>query len=176
MSNVYYETLKSRRSIRKFSDRAVEKDKIDIILKSALLTPSSRSIRPWEFVAVTDKETLTKLSQSREHSSQFLSGAALGIVVIADPELSDVWIEDASIASLNIQLSAQFLGLGSCWIQIRQRAHNDQKIAEAYVREVLGIPEKFKVESIIAIGYPDENKKPYDEDKLLYDKIHYGKY
>lgn len=173
---MYYDMLKSRRSIRNFSDKEVKKDMIDTILKSALLSPSSRSKRPWEFIAVTDREVLAKLSQCREHSSQFLSGAPLGIVVIADPELTDVWIEDTSIASIVIQLSAQSMGLGSCWIQVRQRFHDEQKSAEAYIKEVLGIPEKYCVESMIAIGYPNENKKSYDEKELQYEKIHINQY
>lgn len=171
-----YDLIKSRRSIRKFADKEVEKEKIEIILKSVLLSPSSRSIRPWEFIAVTDKELLLKLSQCREHGSQFLSGASLGIVVIADSKACDVWIEDASIASTIIQLSAQSMGLGSCWIQVRQRFHDADKKTEDYIKEVLEIPEKYSVENIIAIGYPAENKIPYDEKELPYNKIHYNKY
>ena len=72
-----YDLLKSRRSIRRFQSREVEKEKVDTILKSALLSPSSRSRRPWEFVAVTDKELLMKLSKSREHGSAFI-GVRLG--------------------------------------------------------------------------------------------------
>ncbi len=169
---MYYDMLKSRRSIRKYSYKEVEKEKLDTIMKSALLSPSSRAIRPWQFIAVTDKKLLEKLSGCRAHSSQLLKEAPLGIVVIADQAMSDVWIEDASIASVIIQLSAQSMGLGSCWIQVRQRNYDDKKSAEAYIREVLGIPDKYSVESIISIGYPAENKKPYDEKDLLYDKIH----
>ena len=73
-----YELLKNRRSIRVFQDRAVEQEKIDILLKSALLAPSSRRRRPWEFIAVTDKGLLQQLAQCREHSSEFLAGAPLG--------------------------------------------------------------------------------------------------
>ncbi len=171
-----FDLLKSRRSIRRFEDKEIEKDKIDIILKSALLAPSSRSIRPWEFVAVSDKELLKKLSQCREHGSQFLAGAPLGVVVIADPEACDVWIEDASIASIIMQLTVQSLGLGSCWIQVRKRYYSVDKKAEDYIKEILGIPEKYSVECIIAIGYPAEEKKPYDENRLLYDKLHFNKY
>jgi len=170
---MYYDMLKARRSIRNFSDKEVEKEKIDIILKSALLAPSSRSIRPWEFIAVTDKELLEKLSKCKEHGSQFLTNAKLGVLVIADPEKSDVWIEDASIASIVMQLAAQSLDLGSCWIQIRQRFHSEQKSAEAYIKELMQIPEKYCVESIIAIGYPDESRKPYDENELNFDKLHF---
>ena len=171
-----YELLKSRRSIRKFQDKEVEKDKLDIILKSALLAPSSRSRRPWEFIAVTDKELLKKLSRAREHSSSFIENAPLGIVVIADPEICDVWIEDASIASIIIQLTAQSLGLGSCWIQIRERFHSGDLKAEDYVKDVLGIPSKYSVECMIAVGYPAETKRAYSEDDLMYEKLHYDKY
>ncbi|MFZ5987518.1 MAG: nitroreductase family protein [Bacillota bacterium] len=170
------ELLKSRRSIRSFKDREVEKDKIDSILKGALLSPSSRGRRPWEFIAVTDKESLKKLSQCREHSSQFLEGAPLGIVVIADPEVCDVWIEDASIAAIIIQLISNSLGLGSCWIQVRERFHSSSRKAEDYIKEVLNIPGKYSVECIIAVGYQDEEKKPHNEENLPYHKLHFEKY
>ena len=171
-----YDLLKFRRSIRKFQNKEVEKEKIDTILKSALLSPSSRASRPWEFIAITDQEILQKLSQSREHASSFLAGAPLGIVVIAEPEVSDVWIEDASIASIIIQLAVQSLELRSCWIQVRERLHSDNVKAGDYIKEVLGIPAKYSVECIVAIGYPAEEKKPYAESELLYDKIHFNRY
>jgi nitroreductase len=171
-----YDILKSRRSIRKFQDREVEKEKLDIILKSALLSPSSRARRPWEFITVTDREKLLKLSQCREYGSSFLAGAPLGIVVVADTKLCDVWVEDASIASVIIQLSAQSLGLGSCWIQVRERLHSDGPEAGEYIREVLSIPDKYGVECIVAVGYPGEEKRTYEESELLFDKIHFNKY
>lgn len=170
------EILKERRSIRKFQDKEVEREKIDIILKGALLSPSSKSRRPWEFVAVTDKDILRKLSQCRGKSSQFLAGAPLGIVVIADSEACDVWIEDSSITAIIMQLSAQDIGLGSCWIQVRERLHSDDVKAEDYIKQVLGIPEKYKVECIVAIGYPAEVKKPHDEENLPFNKIHFNQY
>lgn len=171
-----FDLLKSRRSIRKFQNKEVEKDKIDTILKSALLSPSSRSRRPWEFVVVTDKETLQKLSKIREHSSAFLAGAPLGIVVVANSKMCDVWIEDASIASIITQLSAQSLGLGSCWIQVRDRFGLNNVKAGDTVKEILGIPDEYDVECIIAVGYPDEEKKPYSEDELPYNKLHFGSF
>jgi len=173
---MFYELLKSRRSIRKFQDREVEKDKQDTILKSGLLAPSSRARRPWEFIAVTDRDLLKKLSACREHGSQFLAGAPLGIVVIADPEVCDVWVEDASIASIIIQLSAQSLGLSSCWIQVRERFHSSEVKAEDYIKKVLGIPSKYSVECMVAIGYPEEEKSAYDDTELLYEKIHRNRF
>lgn len=171
-----YDLLRTRRSIRKFQNRAVEKEKTDLILKSALLAPSSRAIKPWEFIAVTDRELLEKLSRCKEQGSGFLAGAPLGIVVIADPEMCDVWVEDASIASIIIQLSAQSLGLSSCWIQVRERLYTGTTKAEDYIKGVLGIPEKYYVECIIAIGYPAEEKEAYPESRLLYSKLHINRF
>lgn len=168
--------LKTRRSIRRFQDKDVEKEKLDIIIKAALLSPSSRTRRPWEFIVVTDKDILKKLSQCREHSSQLIAGAPLAIVIAADPKTCDVWIEDSSIASIIIQLTAHSLGLGSCWVQVRERLHSNNKKAEDYIKEVLGIPDNYVVESMVAMGYPDEEKKAYDLEELPYGKVHYNKY
>jgi nitroreductase len=173
---MFYDLLKSRRSIRKFQNRELEKEKIDTILKSALLAPSSRARRPWEFIAVTDREFLKKLSGCREHASGFLAGAPLGIVVIADSQACDVWIEDASIASIIIQLAAQSLDLSSCWIQVRERFHSGEVKAEDYIKGILGIPEKYSVECMVAVGYPAEEKKAYRDDELPYDKIHVNRF
>jgi len=168
--------LKNRRSIRKFKKKEVEKEKVDSIIKAALLSPTSMNRRPWEFLVVTDKNLLEKLSNSKEHGSQFLKGAPLGIVVIANPNISDVWVEDTSIASIIIQLSAETIGLGSCWIQIRSRMHSREKSSEDYIKEILRIPEEMKVESIIAIGYPAENREPYTDKDLSSEKIYNNKY
>ncbi|MCK5349278.1 MAG: nitroreductase family protein, partial [Desulfobacula sp.] len=103
-------------------------------------------------------------------------GAALGIVVCADVSKSDVWVEDASIASVFIHLAAHDLGLGSCWIQIRKREHNPGKTADAYIKELLKIPDNIMVESIIAIGYPDEVKKGHTKDSLQFHKVSFNTY
>jgi nitroreductase len=170
------ELLVKRRSIRKFKDADVEKEKVDKLVKAALLSPTAKNLQDWEFVVIDDRETLYKLSQSRDRSSAFLKGAPLAIVVLGESERNDVWIEDASIASILIQMTAESLGLGSCWIQMRNRQHNDNKTAEEYVREVLGIPGNLKVESIIAIGYPAESKPPHNDDELRYEKVFKNKY
>ncbi len=171
-----YELLKTRRSIRKFQEKEVEKEKVDLLLKSALMAPSSRSIRPWEFIAVTDFELLQKLSECRQPAPVFLGTAPLAIVVLADQQVSDVWVEDTSIAATFIQLMAHDLGLGSCWVQVRNRLYKEDETSEKYIKELLGIPKELAVECIIAIGYPDEEKTPFDEEKLLFDKVHYNKF
>ncbi|NLY44793.1 MAG: NAD(P)H nitroreductase [Tissierella sp.] len=169
--------LLNRRSIRKFKDQKVEKDKLDMILKGALTSPSGKNIQPWDLVIVDDKEILEKLAASRGGPSKPLANAPLAIVVVANPELTNVWVEDTSIISTIIQLMAESLGLGSCWIQSRQRftQADENMVVSDYVRDILGIPENYFVESMIAIGYPDEEKKPHEID-LDIDKIHYNKF
>lgn len=171
--------IQKRRSIRKFTDKRIEDEKIDILIEAALRSPSSRSMNPWEFIVVTDPSLLEKLSRAKEHGSSFLKGAPLGIVVLADPKRCDVWIEDCSVASAFIHLAAESLMLGSCWIQIRKRRHNENKTSEEYVLETLNIPKKYRVLSIIAVGYPDEKKPSHKKEELLYEKVYcdtYGDY
>jgi len=140
------------------------------------MSPASKRSNPWEFIIVQDVETLRKLSDCRQHGSQFLSESPLGIVVIADTTKSDIWMEDASIASIIIQLQAHDSGLGSCWIQVYGRVKDENTTSEEYIRQLLEIPAHFAVLNIISLGYPDEVRKPYDEEKLSTEKIHIEKY
>ena len=132
--------LRRRRSIRKYKDKKIESDIIDQLKEAALRSPSSRGIGPWRFLFITDKARLDELSRAKEQGSSFLRGAGLGVVVCADENESDVWIEDCSIASIILQLAGIGLGLGSCWIQIRNRMYSSDITSEAYIRGVLDLP------------------------------------
>jgi nitroreductase len=175
-STMVLSVIKKRRSIRKFLDKPIEAEKVDLLIEAALRAPSSRDLNPWEFVVVTNRELLEKLSKAKQHGSAFLKNAPLGICVCADPEQCDVWVEDASIASIFIHLAAASLGLGSCWIQIRERMHDGKKSAQEYIAETLNIPAKMQVESIIAVGYPDEKLPPHKKEELLFEKVHRDAY
>lgn len=164
--------LKKRRSIRKFKDKKVEKNLVDQLVQAALLSMSSRNLKPWEFIVVDDPNLLEKLSESKNHGSSFLKGAPLGIVVLADPEKSDVWVEDSSIAAAILHLTAASLDLGSCWIQIRKRVCNENLTAEDYIKNLLNMPSRYRVEAMVAVGYADEIKKPHDVNELDFSKIH----
>ncbi|MGE5605834.1 MAG: nitroreductase family protein [Bacteroidota bacterium] len=170
------ELVQKRRSIRSYLRKTIETEKVQLLIEVALRAPSSRGLNPWEFILVDQGELLEKLSNSKEHGSSFLKNAPLGIVICADPARCDVWIEDASIAGTYLQLAAESIGLGSCWIQIRERKHSRFKTAEEYVREVLNIPDHLKVEAIIALGYPAEKLPPHSEAELDRKKIHCNLY
>lgn len=168
--------LRARRSIRKYENKSIDKESLDILKEALLRCPSSRGINPWMFVFVDDIRLLNQLAKVKEHGSSFLKDATLGIIVCGDETKSDVWTEDCSIASIVVQLTAQSVGLGSCWIQIRKRAHSQDTTAEEYIQNLLGIPTNFKVESIISIGYPAETKKPVPQQSLEFEKIRYNHY
>ena len=168
--------LQGRRSIRRYQERKIEPEKVDKLMEAALRAPTSMGHNPWEFVVVTDEAVLQGLSRAKEHGSTFIKKAPLGIVVCADPDKSDVWIEDASIASIILHLTAASLGLGSCWIQIRERMHDGTKTAEAYLAELLNLPENLKVLSMVAVGYPAEEKPGHGKETLLYGKVHRNRY
>jgi len=171
---LFNKLIEQRRSIRKFKDRPIEREKIDQLIQAALRSPSSRNFNPWRFVVVDKSDLLEKLAAAKAHGSSFLKGAPLGIVVCADPSASDVWVEDASIASIFIHLAAQSLALGSCWIQIRKRDHDSSTNADTYIKDLLGIPDNIMIESILAIGYPAETKQGHPKETLQYDKVFFN--
>jgi nitroreductase len=175
---MFLSLIKKRRSIRKYMDKRVETSQIHALIEAALRSPSSMGTNPWEFIIVTDRTVLEELSKAKPHGATFLRNAPLAMVVCADPAKSTIWIEDASIASIFIHLAAESLGLGSCWIQIRDRMHDRTKTAEAYISELLNIPDKIKVEAILALGYPAEKKPPHKKESLQFEKVYlesYGK-
>ena len=178
----FLDLLKHRRSIRQYKEEAVSKEALEAIVEAGLLSPSGRNIRPWELIVVQKKETLEKMSECRVGSAKMLAGASAAIVVIADPEKTDVWTEDCSIVMSNMHNMAHDLGLGSCWIQGRLRTATtaDSGTAsvttEDYVRECLDFPEGYKLEAILSLGMPAEEKTPAELSKLPFEKIHYEKF
>ncbi len=168
---MFFKQIETRRSIRRFIPRAVEKEKIDRLVEAALRAPSSRDFKPCRFIVVDDPSLLAQLAAAKPHGSSFLKNAPLGMVVCGDTTASDVWVEDCAIASTFVHLAAHDLGLGSCWIQIRKREHSPGKTADTYIRDLLNIPDTLSVESIIAIGYPDEAKPGHEKKALGFDKV-----
>jgi nitroreductase len=164
--------FRTRRSVRRFLDKKVETEIIDELIKNILTAPSSRGLKSAELITITEKEILSTLSECRGVSSSFIKDAPLGIAIIADPNVSDVWTEDAAILAIFSQLAAHSLGLGSCWIQVRNRVTTGQESVEDYVKKALKIPDTYRVMCLIAIGYSAEEKAPHDEEKLKLDKVH----
>ena len=168
----FSELVKQRRSMRKFTDEQLTPDEVTLLLKSALMSPSSKGKHAWHFVVVDDKEMLQALSTVKTVGSDWLGGASLAIVVVGDPTESDVWIEDASVASTVLLYQAEDMGLGAYWVQIRERYNPDGVPSDTLVRDLLNIPEPLRVLSIVAVGHKGMERKPFNEDRLLWEKVH----
>ena len=166
----------TRRSHRCFKRGDVDPDAVQQILRAALLSPTSRNQRSWQFVVVDDKRDLEKLADAKEQGASMLANASLAVVVLGDPSQNDCWVEDGAIAAITMQYQVHELGLASCWVQIRGRRLSDATLSSDVVRGILDIPETYEVLCILAIGCPANDLPPHDEDILPWENVHVGKY
>lgn len=171
----FHELLLTRRSIRKYTDEPISAEDVKTILEAGLMAPSSKRKTPWHFIVVEDKAMLAQLSQCRDAGAGPIAHAALAIIVTVDMTVSEAWVEDGSIAAVLMQLQAHDLGLGSCWIQMRNRSLGEEA-TEDIVREMLEIPENMAILCAVTIGHKDEDRKPFDEEKMLWEKVHIAKW
>ena len=172
----FNELVKIRRSHRKFTDEEISSEHVQSILRAALMSPTSKSQRAWQFVVVDDKTDIEKLADAKDLGSQFMKGAPLAIVVLGDPQKNDCWVEDGSIAAVSMQYQAEELGLGSCWVQMRGRGLADGTPADEVIRGVLDIPANLNTLCIIAVGHKADERKPQNEDNLKWENVHAEKY
>jgi len=159
--------LLERKSIRKYKKKKIEKEKINQILAVGKVAPSGKNKKPWELMVIEDKEILKKLSMVKPKGGLFLAETPMCIAVIGNEEISDTWVEDCSIVSTFIQLEACNQGLGSCWVQMKNRFTNDNQDAEVIAKEILEIQNNKRLLCIISLGYSDEEKKVYKEEDIL---------
>lgn len=172
----FNELVKIRRSHRKFTDEEISPEHVQSILRAALMSPTSKSQRAWQFVVVDDRTDIEKLADAKDLGSQFMKGAPLAIVVLGDPQKNDCWVEDGSIAAVSMQYQAEELGLGSCWVQMRGRGLADGTPADEVIRGVLDIPANLNTLCIIAVGHKADERKPQNEDNLKWENVHAEKY
>lgn len=175
MSN-FQNLLLKRRSIRKFTEELLLPDETQKILEAALLSPTSKNKRSWEFIVVEDKGILEQLSKCKPHSADMIGRAALAIVVLGNPLESDVWIEDASIAAINMQLQAEELNIGSCWVQVREREFSETTSSGEYINNLLNVPIPLETLCVIAFGKKEKERTPNNLENLLWEKVHIGKF
>ena len=140
-----------RRSHRKFTEQEIDGDDVKLILRAALMSPTSKGQRAWQFVVVDN-------------------------VVLGDPMQNDCWVEDGSIAAISMQYQAEELGLGSCWVQMRGRGLSDGTSADTVIRGILDIPENYNVLCVIAFGHKADERQPQNEDKLKWENVHIDKF
>lgn len=172
----FNELLKQRKSTRKFTQEPLSGSEVELILQAALLSPSSKNRQPWEFVVVEDRDILQQLSHCKNNSAKLIEQAAVAVVVVGDILQSDVWIEDCSIAAILMQLQAEDLGIGSCWVQVRERESENGMPAEEYLRDLLDLPMQMQVLAIVALGRKAEEHSGRKERELPWEKVHIEKW
>lgn len=164
----------SRRTIRKFKEKKVEKEVVMELMKTALISPSGRNRKPYEFVVIDDKEIIKKLSVAKESGATFAADAPLMIVILGHE--NPTWDDDCAIASTIIQLKAHDLGLGSCWIQTKEKVDSEGNATDENIKKILGAPSELKVHNMMALGYPDEEKPAYTDADVDMAKLHFNKF
>lgn len=167
------ENIMTRASVRRFTNRPVAKDTMDIVLKAGMAAPSAVNKQPWEFVVVTDRAVLDELMKAHPYSNLKTAAAAIIVCGNMDRTLEGVereyWVQDCSAASENILLAAHALGLGAVWCGVYPMQERIEPI-----KTVLGLPANITPLNIIAMGYPAADPAP--KDKWDAGKVHYQKW
>lgn len=157
----FLEVIDKRHSVRKYSDRPVERELLDAMVRIAQTAPSSRNSRSTSFVIVEDRDTLDALSQMRDYGSSLLAGAQAAIIVLGDTSKTDLWVDNCAISATFLQLAVTSMDLVSCWVHIngrpRLKAEPEGQGAVEYVMELLGIKDGLVPYCAIAIGYDLES-------------------
>ena len=165
-----FEGIQTRRSIRKFESRPVEKAAIEKLLKAAMQAPSAANQQPWEFIIVEDKETLVKLADAHIYATP-IKTAPVGIIVLLNEKYlkaEKYWQQDLAAATENILLAAVELGLGAVWMGIAPEAER-----MSYLRDLFSLPPGVEAFAMLAIGYSSDNKFI---DRFDSSRIHYETY
>ncbi len=145
------EVIKKRRSIRRYSPGRIKDDDLRSILEAARLAPSAGNRQPWYFIVVRDESTKRRLAEAAAHQ-MFIADADVIVIGVSDPGRSPRWHDrDIMIAMEHMVLVATELGYGTCWIG----AFNEDK-----VKEILNIPEQYRVIALLPIGVPAESPPP----------------
>ncbi len=161
------DTLKKRRSCRIFNAKGIAGDVIVELIDCARLAPSARNVQPWEFVAVTKRETLQKFGSMAENC-RFLADCPCCIAVFCLD--TKYYLEDGCAATENILLAAADLGLATCWVA------GDKKEYCMDVMKLLAAPRDMKLVSLIAIGYSDKIPETGPAKRCVKEVLHWEKF
>lgn len=165
------QSIKTRRSIRKYKNQPVPQEMVDQMLEAAMYAPSARNYRSWQFIVIDDSKKLNDLADLHPYA-KMMKQATLAILVCGDksiePEVGYNAV-NCSAATQNILLAAHDLGLGSVWLGVYPRRQRMDDIS-GYFK----LPEHIIPINLICIGWPDE-EKPVPE-RVEKEKVHYNKW
>ena len=156
----FLEVIEKRHSVRKYSDKPVDRELLDTIVRIAQTAPSSRNSRSSVFMIVEDKDMLDALSQMRDYGSALISGAQAAIIVLGDESKTDLWVDNCAISATFVQLAVTALELAGCWVHVngrpRMKDNPDGPGASESVSGLLGLKDGIRPYCVVAIGYPVE--------------------
>lgn len=155
------ELMLSRRSIRKFNVKPLENEKINKIIQAGALAPSSMNKKPVELYVLKEHDKIEKLIACKKNGTLALTTAPLAIIVTANKSISDVYVEDATIAATYMMLEAEKLGLGCCFIQMRNRKTSEKVDSEQAIKDVFNLKDELGIICVLAFGHKEEIKEPY---------------
>jgi nitroreductase len=160
----------SRRSIRKYTDTAIDDERIEAILKAAMAAPSACGKDPWRFLVVRKREMLKKIADGLPNG-KMLASAGAGIVVCGDIDAAhdrqmSYMLQDCSAAIENMLCAVSILDLGACWLGVHPR---EERIT--HIRETFSLSQSIVPIACIALGFPVEQKEP--RSRYRSDFIHY---
>lgn len=172
--NMAIENILARKSVRAFTPKPVEKEKVDLLLKAAMAAPTAVNKQPWAFVVVDDRNVLDQLAAELPYA-KMTAQAPLAIVVCGDlskalnGETDRYWMLDCSAASENLLLAAESMGLGAVWTAVYPESDRMAK-----VRTVLSLPDYIVPLNLIPLGYPQHQEEA--KNKFNTENIHYNKW
>ena len=160
--------LKSRRSIRKYKDQPVEKEKIQKCLEAARWAPSASNKQPWEFLIVTEEQVRKNLSEIHPYA-RFVAASPVVFIPLTNHEVHKKYhMSDTALATMQYMIEAHSLGLGTCWAGVIGSS------IEPEIKKLLNVPEHLNVLGLVATGYADE--EPTRTRKELDELVHFEKY
>jgi len=162
----FHNVVKSRKSVREYSQKVIEKQLIEAIVDAGRLAATARNEQPWEFIVTQDWKKLGILAGLCQNGVFCKNANALITVFSKDTKY---FIEDCSAATQNMLLAIESLGLGGCWIAGDKKDYADK------VREFFGVPQGYKLVSMISIGYPKHAEKPHEKRELK-DVLHWERW
>lgn len=169
MNSIY-----TRRSVRTYKNTPVEQEKLIQILKAGMQAPSAQNQQGWEFIVVTDKNQLKKISEMGANA-KMTEKATFSIVVLGNfdkmPNVAPKWQQDLGACTQNIMLEATNLGLATVWIGVFPTEDRVE-----YLTKLFDLPDNIKPYAVITGGYPLDDDANKFVDRFDPSKIHFEKY
>ena len=174
MSQDLIDTIRSRRTVRKFDGREVSDEKVETLLELAMYAPNRLNRQPWHFIVVRDQELQEQFADVlRIHP--YLETASVVVAVCALPDRSPTWAMDVSAAIENMLIGATSMGIGSAWVGSPDTVM--WSLFEEAARDALAIPRHVRIVSLVALGYPAEERPPHTKQERFDPlKVHYGRW